>query len=172
MKRLLYLAISTTLLAACSPEAPKQEAQTNATTKAEEPAKATNFVEFKDATEFVNEFKKAGIPITRSIIYTEDTDENTLLGRPNQYFAKVNWSDERVPEIKNDFGEEKFIAGTVELFNNEEDLKARKDYVESVGKAMPSIVMYQFAHKNALLRLHSKLTPTQAKAYQEALDTL
>src|SRR4051812_12404308 len=42
-------------------------------------------------------FKAANIPIGATVVYSESTDPNKLLGRPNQYVAKVAWYDTRLP---------------------------------------------------------------------------
>lgn len=34
------------------------------------------------------------LPITQELTYTEETDGNGLLGRPDQYTSKTSWNDE------------------------------------------------------------------------------
>jgi hypothetical protein len=75
-----------------------------------------NILKTKDVLE---KFKTSKISLISEIVYTEDTDTNKLLGRPNQYIEKVNWSDERLKDKNN-------ISCTVEIFANENDCEARK----------------------------------------------
>ena len=112
-------------------------------------------------------FKKAGIPVVKEEIYTAETDSNKLLGRPNQYTAKANWADSRLEQSAEDI-----TGGTVEIFNNEADLNARKDYVEKIGKAMPMLVQYQYQHGLVLIRLDKSLSPAQAAEYEAALGSI
>jgi hypothetical protein len=111
--------------------------------------------------------KAAGLPVEREIVYTTETDPNKLLGRPNQYTGKASWSDRRVGEPRPD---ERSM--TVEVFASAEDLEGRRRYVETIGKALSPLAQYQFAHKNALLRLNHDLTPQQASEYERVLKGL
>ena len=108
-----------------------------------------------------------GLPITELIYYTEETDPNELLGRPNQYIAKVNWTDER---ISGNNGVQ--AGGSIELFLNPTDMQARKDYLELVTKFMSTTVEYAYSNGNILLRLSHSLTPTQAQEYETILMSI
>ncbi|WP_145964113.1 hypothetical protein [Chromobacterium phragmitis] len=111
--------------------------------------------------------KKAGIPIAKEVVYTAETDSNKLLGRPNQYVAKANWADGRLSQPQEDMA-----GGTVEIFKSEDDLKARKEYVERIGKTMPMMAQYQYHNGLVLIRLDKALTPTQAAEYEKALHSI
>lgn len=111
--------------------------------------------------------KKAGIPVAKGVVYTAETDTNKLLGRPNQYIAKANWADSRLSQQQEDMA-----GGTVEIFKSEDDLKARKEYVERIGKAMPMMAQYQYQKGLVLIRLDKALTPAQAAEYEKALNNL
>jgi len=111
--------------------------------------------------------QKAGIPIAKSEIYTAETDTNKQLGRPNQYIAKANWADSRLQQPAGDMA-----GGTVEIFKSEADLKARKDYVDNIGKAMPMMAQYQYSKGLVLIRLEKALTPEQAAEYEKVLNSL
>jgi len=113
------------------------------------------------------EFKRAGIPISTEVIYTGETDTNHLLGRPHQYVAKANWADSRLEQAPDGM-----IGGTVEIFSNAEDLQARKQYVDEIGKAMPMLVQYQYQKDLVLIRLDKALSPGQAAEYEKALNAI
>lgn len=112
-------------------------------------------------------FKKAGIPISKEEVYTGETDTNHLLGRPHQYIAKANWADGRLEQ-----SEDGLTGGTVEIFDNAEDLQTRQKYVDDIGKAMPMLVQYQFTKGTALIRLDKALSPSQAGEYEKALNAI
>jgi len=112
-------------------------------------------------------FEKAGIPIADKEVYTAETDTNKLLGRPGQYIAKANWADSRLEQPNDDMA-----GGSVEIFRNERDLKARKDYVDNIGRAMPAMAQYQYRKGLVLIRLDKALTPAQAAEYEKALKGL
>lgn len=63
-------------------------------------------------------------------------------------------------------------GGTVEIFKDEADLKARKDYVDNIGKMMPAMAQYQYAKGLVLIRLDKALTPDQAAEYEKVLTSL
>jgi hypothetical protein len=115
----------------------------------------------------LNALKTAKLPIEKEIAYTAENDPNKLLGRPNQYTGKANWSDKRVEALTPD---ERSM--TVEIFATAEDLENRRKYVENIGKSMSALTQYQYVHKNALLRLDHKLTPEQAAEYEKIFKSL
>lgn len=120
------------------------------------------------AMDYVNALKEAGFPIVNTIEYTEETDENELLGRPGQYIGKVNFGDSRIDQYsKNDPK-----GGTIEVFGNKNDTENRYQYIASVtqGNSMLSQYMYKSPDGLALLRLDHALTPSQAEQYQTAFE--
>jgi hypothetical protein len=119
------------------------------------------------AEDVLNALKAAKLPIEKEIVYMEENDPNKLLGRPNQYVGKANWNDARVEPLTPDDR-----SMTVEVFASAEDLENRRKYVEAIGKSMSPLAQYQYAHKNALLRLSHKLTPQQAAEYEKVLKSL
>ena len=119
------------------------------------------------AEDVLNALKAAKLPIEKEIVYTAENDPNKLLGRPNQYTGKANWNDARVEPLTP--GDRSM---TVEAFASAEDLENRRKYVETIGKSMSPLAQYQYAHKNALLRLSHKLTPQQAAEYEKVLKSL
>lgn len=117
------------------------------------------------AEEIVTELQAAGLPIDNIIVYTEESDENNLLGRPNQYISKVNFADTTV-EQRSDLSSP--VGGSIETFNNAEDLKSRKEYCEMVTKSMSFLAQYHYSNGNYYLRIDGAVTPENAKKYEEA----
>lgn len=161
MTRIYSLALLVLLLAGCA-KAP----QTSALPTSPSPATSSRF-EVLTAAQVLDAFKKGAVPIENEVIYTEESDLNNLLGRPHQYIGKANWNDKRADKhLKDD------PNMTVEVFASAEDMESRRNYTESVTKRIAPLAQYQFTHKNALLRLHHQLTPTQAAEYEKILKAL
>jgi hypothetical protein len=115
-------------------------------------------------------FQEAGLPVTEFVIFTAENDPNSLLGRPNQYVGKISFVDLRIgSEIEDpeDIGVSE--GGSIEVFANEADAKARYDYVTSVTKMMPMLAEYGYQVGNVYLRLSKELTPEQAEEYESIL---
>jgi hypothetical protein len=115
------------------------------------------------------QLKAAGLPIGETVVYTAETDLNNLLGRPNGYEGKVNFHDNRLQSNPN-FDTEG--GGSLELFADADGAKARKSYIDNIGKSLPALVEYSFVNGRALLRLSKQLTPDQAKLYAGAFGAL
>lgn len=136
---------------------------------------STSVKNTKTAEEIVNELKANISFIGNIVVYTEETDLNNLLGRPNQYISKATFQDTRLEQVNidNEFLTEEErkepTGGTVEVFNNEEDMLKRKQYVESITSSISALSEYIYTRGNVLLRLEHELTPEQAKEYEEAL---
>jgi hypothetical protein len=113
-------------------------------------------------------FQAAGIPISNIVVLTADSDSNKLLGRPNQYIAKVVWKDSRI-STSGDPGID--TGGTLELFLNTDDLQVRKQYIEAITKSS-IFAEYTYARGVMLLRLSHELTPDQAKGYEDVFVEL
>lgn len=120
------------------------------------------------AEEFVNKIFEAGFPIKNIIVYTEETDPNNLLGRPNGYISKANFADDRCEQ----YDETSPEGGNFEVFNNVEDCTDRKEYIESVYKANPILSKYMYQFDNVLFRLSRELTPSQAAEYENAVISI
>lgn len=97
----------------------------------------------------------------------EETDPNHLLGRPNQYIAKVIFWDSKIGEP-----EHNEASGTVEIFRNERDLLDRMRYIEEMGRRLPMVLQYQVRKGRALLRLDKRFTPADVERYKRALKTI
>lgn len=112
--------------------------------------------------EYIETFKSAGLPVDNVIIYTEETDVNKLLGRPNQYTSKVSFADTRLEQ----YDAESPNGGTIEIFETVEDAIVRKDYLEAVNyRVQAASGQYMYLNGKALLRLEYDLTPKQAAEY-------
>jgi hypothetical protein len=116
-------------------------------------------------------FMHEKLPISANDIaeFNEDTDKNKLLGRPHQYTAKGVWRDPRTGEEgEPDLG----TGGTVEIFDSEADATTRFDYVEKITASSPLLTEYHYRRGTVLVRVSSKLKPSQAKEYETALQKL
>lgn len=104
------------------------------------------------AEEYGNKLKEAGLAIDNVEVTTEENDENKLMGRPNQYTSKIN-----------------FDNGSIEVFANKEDATNRKEYIDNIGKKMSLVSEYSYVNDTGtLLRIDKKVTPDDAKKYEEA----
>lgn len=123
------------------------------------------------AGDIVQTFVDAGFPVGTVTVYTAETDENSLLGRPNQYTSKAKFTDTRTSEPAAGSATENTAGGTIEVFNNEADAQARYDYIQPITKnAMFS--QYLYLYKNVFLRIDGALTPDQAAQYETAFKSL
>ncbi len=105
-----------------------------------------------NAEEYGSKLKEAGLDIENVEVTTAENDQNKLMGRPNQYTSKIN-----------------FTNGTIEVFANKEDAKNRKEYIDNIGKKMPLMAEYSYINDvGTLLRIKKDLTPDDAKKYEEA----
>jgi len=119
-----------------------------------------------DSEAFIAYLKENGFPIGNVVVYTEETDPNKFLGRPNQYISKLNFSDTTLsPNADN------LNGGSIEVFLNPEDAEARKTYIDTIGKQMPVLSEYSFIRGTALLRLSRDLTPTKAQEYEKYFNS-
>ena len=154
-------------LVACTPDktsstTPVSSSATVTVAKVEEQKEELKLIE---DIKYITDKLKTVQTLGDVVIYTEDTDPNKLLGRPHQYTGKLNFSDTRYKETKaSDFA-------TIEIFQNEQDLEDRYNYVETVTKSTP-FLMYQFKHKNLLLRIPHEMAPSQTKEYEAALKQM
>lgn len=130
------------------------------------------------AEEIGNKLKEKGLSIGKIVMYTEETDLNNLLGRPNQYTSKIIFEDTRLEQVNanNEFltDEERNepTGGTIEIFNNKEDMQNRKNYIETLASSASIFNQYVYSNDYALLRLEHDLTPTQAQEYEKAFNEI
>jgi len=122
-----------------------------------------------DATEVLEGLKDEGLPVGQSEIYTAENDPNELLGRPGQYSGKVTFKDTRLST--DDLAGDSFDVrngGSIETFENEEDAATRQEYLKAVSE-IPMFAEYAFREGTVLLRVSTRLTPSQAAEYEAAL---
>jgi hypothetical protein len=100
------------------------------------------------------------------IVYTAETDTNSLLGRPGQYTGKVSWTDPRAPQQR--------LNATIELFADDATLQARFAYLDPILKSSPLFLQYMYRNdgRRLLLRVPKELTPAQAQSYADWLRKL
>ena len=116
------------------------------------------------AEEIINKMKEKSSNIGKVVVYTEETDSNKLLGRPNQYTSKIQFADNRVDQSHVE--ENDAIGGTIEVFNSKEDMEKRKNHIETISSSASFFTQYIYAKDYAILRLESDITPEQAKEYE------
>jgi hypothetical protein len=117
------------------------------------------------AEEIVKALQDAGIPIAKVEVYTAENDPNSLLGRPDQYITKANFSDSRIDEpIADHIGVDN--GGSIETFDNAQDAKKRYDYISEISKSAPMFAEYEYLIDKAILRISKHLTPEQAAEYE------
>ena len=103
------------------------------------------------AEEYGNKLKEAGLAIENVEVTTAENDKNELLGRPNGYTSKIN-----------------FTNGSIEVFANKEDATNRKEYIDNIGKKMPLVAEYSYINDSGtVLRIDKKVTPDDDKKYEE-----
>ncbi len=64
------------------------------------------------------------------------------------------------------------LGGGVEVFPSQQEAQTRADYIQSVTAGTPALTEYGYVKEGVLLRLSQQLTPTQAVAYETALQTV
>lgn len=124
------------------------------------------------AEDVVNKLKEKNTNVGTYVVYTEETDLNELLGRPNQYTSKVTFEDTRLEQRSDDSENKEPVGGTVEVFNNADDMQKRKDYVASITSSMAVFAEYSYSNEYILLRLNKGLTPSQASEYETILNEI
>ena len=117
----------------------------------------------------------AAVPTAKlSGTVTAANDGNHLLGRPNQYTSKVDFTDSRIKaaDVADSSKGSVDLGGAVEVFSSPADAKARAAYIQAVTKSMPALAEYDYVHGTVLVRVSHYLTPDQAGQYKTAADSL
>jgi hypothetical protein len=179
MKKLLAIALSVCAvftLASCghttktnttpapTQSSPASVAASSAPSSAQQPEAA----KITDAESVVTALADAGLPIDNIIVFTAETDDATLLGRPNQYTSRVKFADTRADQAKDTSP----TGGCVEFFNNSADADARYKYLDEIIKSIPMFAQYLYLTDNVILRIDGDLTPEQADEYKTAFDAI
>ncbi|MDD1059393.1 hypothetical protein NMG29_14440 [Streptomyces cocklensis] len=105
---------------------------------------------------------------------TAANDSNHLLGRPHQYTSAIKFKDRRVKgdDIVATDQYDVSWGGGIEVFDSNDDAKARAKYIQAVTKSMPMFAEYDYVHGPVVIRVSHYLTPTQAAEYDKAAATL
>lgn len=141
------------------------------TTQVEETQEVTEEIETIDhltASDVLEKLKATNSNVGNYIEYTEETDTNNLLGRPNQYISKINGADTRIEQTDENSPE----GFSIEVFENNEDALARQEYINQIGEQMPMMVEYNYVNDYILIRVNKDLTPTQAKEYEDFINNI
>lgn len=110
---------------------------------------------------------RAAIPeVTGTVALTEDNDDNKLLGRPNGYEAATVLYDSRAECLPG--GPGVGCGATIEQWPNAEAAQRRADYIQAIGRSLPSMSEWDTVKGNLLLRVAGALKPSAAEAYKAA----
>lgn len=124
----------------------------------------------KSADQIVQELKAKGLPIGAITVYTAETDQNHLLGRPGQYISSASFKDTRIGDVV-DFGVA--TGGSVSTFASVTDAQHRFAYLQALSTSGNALFAeYEYLDGLALLRVSSQLTPAEAKAYETAFKAV
>jgi hypothetical protein len=124
----------------------------------------------KDAAKVIAWLKAQGVPVTVTKVYDENSDPNSLLGRPGGYTSKAAFQDSRVPADR--YGSESDDpdrGGSIEVFDTEARAVTRAADVQSKLIAFGLGTEYDYVVGGVLVRVTGTVTPTQAKSYEQAL---
>lgn len=117
------------------------------------------------AEEIITKMKEdQELPIDKVIVYDEKTDVNELLGKEGQYTSKINFSDTTALQIG---GDDNPVGGTIEVFKNSKDAKARCAYIEAYTKALPIIQQYMYREGKYLLRIDKDIEKGLEEKYEK-----
>jgi hypothetical protein len=111
----------------------------------------------------LDELRRAGLPVRDSVIYTEHTDPDGLLGTAGGPVEKVAFIDSRInPDRVSDrsYGSVE-LGGVVEVYADPEHAAARHEH-------HPNGPYWVFVHEDVLIRLSPRLTELQASRYAAA----
>jgi serine/threonine-protein kinase len=113
---------------------------------------------------------KSSIPeITELAALNEDNDSNGLLGRPNGYTAAVVLIDKRSKGLCDHAEPGVDCGATIEQWPDRAAAERRADYLQKIHAAAPVLgTEWTTVNGDLLLRVTGELTPTAAKAYEQA----
>lgn len=151
-------AASSSSLAASTPAAPASTAPEDA-------------LAGKDAEAVVLWLASQGLPVEVTKVYDETTDPNERLGRPGGYTSKAAFGDSRIPKSKyvGADADSSDRGGSVEVFTDEAGAVARAAEVQKKLKDFGLGTEWDYVVGGVLVRVSGNVTPSQAKAYQDAL---
>jgi hypothetical protein len=110
----------------------------------------------------VDELRRAGLPVRDSVIYTEHTDPDGLLGADGGPCEKVAFIDRRINpgHVKDRSYGSMELGGVVEVYADAEHAATRRD--------QPGGSCWVFVQDEYVIRLSPRLTELQAAAYSTA----
>lgn len=159
------------LLIGCAPYAAAQRRPPASTMSANQAHVAV--VGQRIANQTLTALQANGLPIGDSYVFSRADDPDHLLGTPGQYVGKVTFQDARIAQDSHGTQIGVLDGGCIEVFANLKDADATQQYFESINTDGPVFsTEFDYWHGIVLLRLSSQLTPDQAHAYQDALDSL
>lgn len=165
MKNSLLISFVALALLGCGQKTAQQPAANPPSNASVEVAQKAAEEKLIEDMQYITTKLKTVPSVNKIVVYDENTDPNKLMGRPNQYTAKLNFTDARYPSAGIDFG-------TIEVFKTQEALENRYAYIDEIGKKMPMLLQYQYKHGNLLMRLDKSLKPSEAKVYEDALKSM
>lgn len=156
----LVVALATALAGCASGSPAKPDTSGGATRSTRKTAAPT-----PSAAVVVRRLRAAGIPIGHVTVYDAANDPNKLLGRPGQYVSKAQFADRRADGQPGEVS----AGGSVETFASSDDSARRDKYVKAIAKSSALFAEYDYRRGAVLLRVSSRLTPSQASRYAAAL---
>jgi hypothetical protein len=110
---------------------------------------------------------KGDVPtVTKVVKITEDNDPNGDLGRPGKYEQAASIYDSRA---KCDSDLDVTCGAKIEVWANEDDAKARADFIQDALKGAQILGSeYDYIKGRMLLRVSGNLKPSEAKEYKTA----
>jgi hypothetical protein len=110
---------------------------------------------------------RAAIPeVTGTVALAEDNDANKLLGRPHGYEAAIVLVDSRAQCPSDGPGVD--CGATIEQWPNAEAPQRRADYIQAIGKSLPTMSEWTTVKGNLLLRVTGTLKPSASEVYKAA----
>ena len=110
-------------------------------------------------------FRQSGLPILGWSLFTAETDDERLLGKPGQYSSKVSFSDRRLAAGGGTEASNLDTGGVSEVFATPADAARR---ARRLGGGSARVAR----HGRFLLRLSPRLGPGAAAGYEAALAKL
>jgi hypothetical protein len=140
-----------------------------AATAADSPQPARAETQGSTAQSAAESIRTAIPEVTGTIALTEDNDANHLIGRPNGYVATTVLVDSRAQCPSDGPGVD--CGATIEQWPDTEAAQRRADYLQAIGRSLPSMSEWTTVKGNLLLRVAGALKPSAAEAYKAAFTS-
>jgi len=127
-----------------------------------------------DAQAIVDQIAQQVPTARKTLVVTAQNDPNKLLGTPHAYTSKTEFIDTRLDQGVDVVGGVP-AGGTIEVFADESQATARRDYLQNAAVAVAAAsaaAEYDYISGPILLRVSHNLTPMQAAAYRAALNEI